>query len=68
MRKIIGTPASSLGRRDFLKQTALAGAALGPLAGLIAGSARPAWADTTEISVFAPLPPDPAPPGDAKFS
>ena len=59
---------SGLVRRDFLKQAALAGAAAGPLSGLLAGGARNAWADTTALSVFAPLPPDPAPPGDAKFS
>ena len=68
MGKLLGRPAGTLGRRDFLKQTALAGAAMGPLTGLIAGAARPAWADATPLSVFAPLPPDPAPPGDAKFS
>ena len=68
MGKLTGTPAGTLGRRDFLKKTALAGAAMGPVASLMAGSSRPAWADTTGISVFAPLPPDPAPPGDGKFS
>jgi multiple sugar transport system substrate-binding protein len=55
-------------RRDFLKRAALAGAAAGPLSGLLGASVRDAWADTATLNVFAPLPPDPAPPGDAKFS
>jgi len=51
-------------RRSFLK-TAASGAA----AGLVGpGLALPAWADETSLSVFCPLPPDPAPPGAAQFS
>ncbi len=51
-------------RRDFLK-TAAAGSALGLAPSLWS---RPALSGTVELSVFAPLPPDPAPPGAAKFS
>jgi hypothetical protein len=29
---------------------------------------RPAWADDVALNVLTPLPPDPAPPGAAKFS
>jgi multiple sugar transport system substrate-binding protein len=53
-----------MNRRTLLK-TAASGAA----AGLIAPSlSLPAFADEVPLSVFSPLPPDPAPPGAAKFS
>jgi multiple sugar transport system substrate-binding protein len=60
--------AAGIGRRDFLRRTALAGAAAGALPGLLGGAAGPARADAATLNVFAPLPPDPAPPGAAKFS
>jgi multiple sugar transport system substrate-binding protein len=50
-----------LDRRTLLKTTAA-----GTLAGL--SSSLPAWAQEAGLSVFCPLPPDPAPPGAAKFS
>ncbi|HUL06315.1 MAG TPA: extracellular solute-binding protein [Candidatus Acidoferrum sp.] len=53
-------------RREFLKRTA-AGAALATPA-LWASGLRPAWADDVALNVLTPLPPDPAPPGAAKFS
>jgi multiple sugar transport system substrate-binding protein len=59
---------SGLGRREFLKRTALAGAAAAAVPSLMSVASRPAWADTVDLSVFAPLPPDPSPPGEAKFS
>lgn len=54
----------NLNRRDLLKSAA-AGSALGLAPSLWAGSA---FADDAQLSVFSPLPPDPAPPGAAKFS
>ena len=53
-----------LSRRDLLK-TATAGSVLGLAPSLWSGDAR---ADDAQLSVFSPLPPDPAPPGAAKFS
>ena len=53
-----------LNRRSLLK-TAVSGAA----AGLVGpGLSMPAFAQEAALSVFSPLPPDPAPPGAAKFS
>jgi len=40
----------------------------GALPALWAGSLRPAWAEDVTLNVLSPLPPDPAPPGAAKFS
>jgi multiple sugar transport system substrate-binding protein len=54
----------NLNRRTLLK-TAASGAAVG-LVG--PGLSLPAFADEVPLSVFSPLPPDPAPPGAAKFS
>jgi multiple sugar transport system substrate-binding protein len=53
-----------LDRRSLMK-TAASGAAA---ALVLPGLSRPLWADETALSVFSPLPPDPAPPGAAKFS
>lgn len=50
-------------RRAFLQGAAAAGALAAT--GL---AARPAAAETATLSVFGPLPPDPAPPGAAKFA
>jgi multiple sugar transport system substrate-binding protein len=55
---------NSLNRRKFLQ----AGAAAGAAATMPGLWTHPARADTTALNVFAPLPPDPAPPGAAKFS
>lgn len=55
---------SRLSRRSVLKAAASAGA-FTALSGSFAGSAQAADA---ELSVFGPLPPDPAPPGAAKFA
>jgi len=51
-------------RRSLIK-TAASGAAV---ALVLPSLSRPSWADETALSVFSPLPPDPAPPGAAKFS
>ena len=51
-------------RRSLMK-TAASGAAA---AFVLPSLSRPLWADETALSVFSPLPPDPAPPGAAKFS
>jgi ABC-type glycerol-3-phosphate transport system substrate-binding protein len=59
--------ALSLPRRDLLKHGAAA-AAVGAAASVWSSDLRPAWADDVALSVFSPLPPDPAPPGAAKFS
>lgn len=53
-----------MSRRNLLHGTAAAGA-LASLPSFMTGSA---FADTAKLSVFGPLPPDPAPPGAAKFS
>lgn len=55
---------SIITRRGILKNTALASAlaASGNMFG------RPAQANEVALSVFGPLPPDPAPPGAAKFA
>ena len=53
-----------MSRRGLLHGTAAAGA-LASLPRFMTGSAR---ADAAKLSVFGPLPPDPAPPGAAKFS
>jgi multiple sugar transport system substrate-binding protein len=58
----IWTP--GLTRRDLLK-TAAAGSVLGLAPSLWS---RGALADDVPLSVFSPLPPDPAPPGAAKFA
>ena len=57
--------ATKIGRRDALRYGA---GAAGSLAALWAGGMRPAWADDVALNVLCPLPPDPAPPGAAKFS
>ncbi len=54
----------NMNRRDLLKSAA-AGSALGLAPSLWTGSA---FAADAALSVFSPLPPDPAPPGAAKFS
>ena len=51
-------------RRSILRATACAGVATA-MPGLVAGPAR---ADAATLNVFAPLPPDPSPPGAAKFA
>ncbi|WP_119272538.1 ABC transporter substrate-binding protein [Taklimakanibacter deserti] len=51
-------------RRHVLKAGAMAGAAAA-LPGFLASQAR---AQSATLNVFSPLPPDPAPPGAAKFS
>jgi multiple sugar transport system substrate-binding protein len=53
-----------LSRRSVLKAAASAGA----LTAFSSGFQRGAHAADAELSVFGPLPPDPAPPGAAKFS
>ena len=53
-----------LSRRGILRASASAGA-LTAMPRLVIGNARAA---DTELNVFGPLPPDPAPPGAAKFS
>jgi len=53
-------------RREFLKRTAASAALATPA--LWASGLRPAWADDVALNVLTPLPPDPAPPGAAKFS
>jgi multiple sugar transport system substrate-binding protein len=55
-------------RRDFLKRGAAGAAIAGSLPALWASGVRPAWADDVALNVLTPLPPDPAPPGAAKFS
>ena len=54
----------SFNRRHLLKAAAMAGAA----ATLPGTFARHAHAQAATLNVFSPLPPDPAPPGAAKFS
>jgi multiple sugar transport system substrate-binding protein len=56
-----------VGRRSFLKHSA-AGAAVASAAAVWSGGLRPAWAQDATLNVLSPLPPDPAPPGAAKFS
>lgn len=53
-----------LDRRSLMKTAASGAAAALALPSL----SLPLWADETALSVFSPLPPDPAPPGAAKFS
>jgi multiple sugar transport system substrate-binding protein len=53
----------NLNRRSVLKTGTMAGAAA-TLPGFLA---REASAQSATLSVFSPLPPDPAPPGAAKF-
>ena len=53
-----------ISRRTLLHGSAAAGA-VATLSRLAGGKA---WADDVKLNVFAPLPPDPAPPGAAKFS
>ena len=53
-----------ISRRTLLQSTVAAGAA----ASLSRFAVGPAWADAAKINVFAPLPPDPSPPGAAKFA
>ena len=55
-------------RRDFLKRGAAGAAIAGSIPALWTGGLRPAWAEDVTLNVFTPLPPDPAPPGAAKFS
>jgi len=55
----------SVSRRTLLHGTAAAGA-FASLSRFLRNEARAA--DAAKLSVFAPLPPDPAPPGAAKFS
>jgi multiple sugar transport system substrate-binding protein len=55
-------------RRDFLKRGAAGAAIAGSLPALWASGVRPAWAEDVTLNVLTPLPPDPAPPGAAKFS
>jgi len=55
-------------RRDFLKRGAAGAAIAGSLPALWTSGLGPAWADDVTINVLTPLPPDPAPPGAAKFS
>jgi multiple sugar transport system substrate-binding protein len=55
-------------RRDFLKRSAAGAAIAGSIPALWTGGLRPAWAEDVTLNVFTPLPPDPAPPGAAKFS
>jgi multiple sugar transport system substrate-binding protein len=55
-------------RRDFLKRGAAGAAIAGSLPALWTSGLRPAWADDVMLNVLTPLPPDPAPPGAAKFS
>ena len=55
---------NNLNRRNLIKLGAAAGASAS-LPGLWASQAR---AQDTALNVFSPLPPDPAPPGAAKFS
>ena len=55
---------NSLNRRNFLRVATAAGAS----ASLPAFWAREARAQDATLNVFAPLPPDPAPPGAAQFS
>ena len=55
-------------RRDFLKRSAAGAAIAGSIPALWTGGVRPAWAEDVTLNVFTPLPPDPAPPGAAKFS
>ncbi|MBZ9677179.1 ABC transporter substrate-binding protein [Mesorhizobium sp. ES1-1] len=55
---------NSLSRRNFLQ----AGAAAGAAAAMPGFMTRQAHAEAVALNVFAPLPPDPAPPGAAKFS
>jgi len=55
-------------RRDFLKRSAAGAAIAGSLPALWSSGLRPAWADDVTLNVLTPLPPDPAPPGAAKFS
>ena len=54
----------NLDRRDVLRNMALVTAA----ASLAPTLSRSALAAAQQLSVLAPLPPDPAPPGDAKFA
>ena len=54
-----------VGRRGFLKQGATAAAVA---SSVWSSGFRAAWADSTALNVLSPLPPDPAPPGAAKFS
>jgi multiple sugar transport system substrate-binding protein len=50
-------------------QRGVAGAAIaGSLPALWTSGLRPAWAEDATLNVLTPLPPDPAPPGAAKFS
>jgi multiple sugar transport system substrate-binding protein len=51
-----------------LKRGAAGAAIAGSLPALWTGGLRPAWAEDVTLNVFTPLPPDPAPPGAAKFS
>jgi multiple sugar transport system substrate-binding protein len=51
-----------------LKRGAAGAAIAGSLPALWASGVRPAWADDVTLNVLTPLPPDPAPPGAAKFS
>jgi multiple sugar transport system substrate-binding protein len=53
-----------ISRRTLLHGSAAAGA----VASLSRFAGNKAWAEDAKLNVFAPLPPDPAPPGAAKFS
>jgi multiple sugar transport system substrate-binding protein len=57
-----------VGRRSFLKQGAAGATAAAVASSVWSGGFRPARADSTALNVLSPLPPDPAPPGAAKFS
>ena len=54
----------SFNRRHFLQSGALVGA----MAAMPGFLNRPAYAQDAALNVFSPLPPDPAPPGAAKFA
>ncbi|MGH6961038.1 MAG: hypothetical protein ACREE7_11185, partial [Dongiaceae bacterium] len=51
-----------------MKRGAAGAAIAGSLPALWTSALRPAWAEDVTLNVFTPLPPDPAPPGAAKFS
>jgi multiple sugar transport system substrate-binding protein len=53
---------------DLTRRTILRGASIAGAMAALPSASRMAYADSGALNVFAPLPPDPSPPGAAKFA